>query len=72
MSTGMYLYAARLLSQMATVLGNVSDAASYGALVERVATAYNARFYDPATGGYGSNNQACNAFSLYLGIVPEE
>ena len=71
MSTGMYFYAARLLSQMAMVLGHSQDAASYGALAEHIASAYNTRFYDPATGGYGSNNQACNAFSLYLGIVPE-
>ncbi|TFG68232.1 MAG: hypothetical protein E4H27_08160, partial [Anaerolineales bacterium] len=33
-------------------------------------TAYHKRFYNPTAGGYGSNNQACNAFSLYLGIVP--
>ncbi len=72
MSTGMVVYASRLLAQAAVVLGKDAEAKVYGALSDRVAVAYNERFYDPATGGYGSNNQACNAFSLYLGVVPDD
>ncbi|MGC9347754.1 MAG: family 78 glycoside hydrolase catalytic domain [Anaerolineae bacterium] len=71
-STGYYHYTARLLSQMAQVLGKDEDAESYAELADDVARVYHDQFYDPETGGYGSNNQACNAFSLYMGLVPTE
>jgi alpha-L-rhamnosidase len=72
MSTGFYYYSTHLLSQMAQVLGKTAEAGIYTDLARSVAEAYNQRFWDKTTGGYGSNNQACNAFSLYLGIVPAE
>lgn len=68
-STGFYFYAARLLSRISEVLGRNPQALAYQSLAAKIADAYNARFYDPDTGGYGSNNQACNAFSLYLDLV---
>ncbi len=70
-STGYYYYAARLLSQMAEVLDKRADALHYAERARKIAAAYHEHFYDPATGGYGSNNQACNALSAYLGLVPE-
>jgi alpha-L-rhamnosidase len=71
-STGHYYYSAHLLSQMAQVLGKTADARKYADLAKSVAEAYNQRFWDKKTCGYGSNNQACNAFSLYMGLVPTE
>ncbi len=71
-STACYAYSARLLSQIAGVLGKRADAAAYNALAERVAETYNRCFWDEASGGYGSNNQSCNAISLYMGLVPLE
>jgi alpha-L-rhamnosidase len=70
-STGYYFYAASLLAQMATALGKADDAAHYSRLAAAIAATFRTRFYDPTTGGYGSNNQACNAFALYLGLVPK-
>jgi alpha-L-rhamnosidase len=72
MSTGFFYYATRLLAQIAEVVGEQAGAAGYGDLARRIAAAYNQRFWDETQGGYGSNNQACNAFSLYLGLVPDE
>jgi len=69
-STGMNYYATHLLSDIARVVGHAQDATVYGAHADRIAKAYHRRFFNPDTGGYGSNNQACNAFSLYLGLVP--
>jgi len=69
-STGYYCYSARLLSQMAEVLGRKDDAHNYAGIAADIATAYHTRFYDPQMGGYGTNNQACNAFSLYMNLVP--
>ena len=70
MSTGFYYYSAYLVSQMAQVLGKTVDGKMYADLARGVAEAYNQSFWDETTGGYGSNNQACNTFSLYLGLVP--
>ncbi len=71
-STGYYYYSARLLAQIAWVLSNHEDAVAYSALAEKINHAYQQRFWNEGLGGYGSNNQACNAFSLYLGLVPEQ
>jgi alpha-L-rhamnosidase len=70
-STGFYFYSARLLAQIAGVLGYREDEAAFSALSEKIGAAYHRQFWDEAQGGYGSNNQACNAFSLYMGLVPE-
>ena len=68
MSTGMSYYATNLLARIAQVIGQETDAILYEAARSNAsAKAYHKRFYNPNTGGYGSNNQACNAFSLYLG-----
>ncbi|MDF1514002.1 MAG: family 78 glycoside hydrolase catalytic domain [Anaerolineae bacterium] len=72
MSTGMSYYATQLLAQIAQAIGREEDASEYGHIARRVASAYHKSFYNAETGGYGSNNQACNAFSLYMGLVPEE
>jgi alpha-L-rhamnosidase len=68
-STGFYHYSARLLGQIAVVLGKKADAAAYEALSYEILRAYNRQFWDESVGGYGSNNQACNAFSIYMGLA---
>ena len=37
----------------------------------RLRTGFIADFWDNEAGGYGTNNQSCNAISLYMGLVPE-
>ena len=39
--------------------------------MDAIEDAFNDRFWNEAAGGYGTNNQACNALPLYLNIVPE-
>lgn len=70
-STACYAYSARLMSQIAGVLHQTDDCARYGALSDFIAHQYHHRFWNETAGGYGSNNQACNAISLYMGLVPE-
>ncbi len=70
-STGFYFYSAQLLAQIAWVLGYREDEAAYNALSQQIGAAYHRRFWDETRGGYGSNNQACNAFSIYMRLVPE-
>ena len=71
-STACYAYSARLLGQIAGVLGKKRAAAGYLRLARQIGAAYNQRFWDEAAGGYGGNNQACNAISLYMELVPPE
>lgn len=72
MSTGYLYLCSDMLSKMATVIGRTGEAAKYAALAERTASAFNREWWNEETGGYASNNQACNSFALYLGIVAPE
>jgi alpha-L-rhamnosidase len=71
-STACYAYSARLLGQIARALGNAANAQAYLDLAGQIAGRFNDRFWDESTGGYGSSNQACNAISLYMDLVPVE
>ncbi len=69
-STANYAWTCRLLSKMSRILGH-GDTDRYADLEQKIIAAYNDRFWDASAGGYGSNNQACNAISLALNLVPE-
>jgi alpha-L-rhamnosidase len=71
-STAYLHYHARLLAQIAAVLGRNTASESYLQRAAAVKVAYHQRFWDERAGGYGSNNQACNTLSLYMGLVPED
>jgi alpha-L-rhamnosidase len=72
MSTGYLYYTADLLARMADVLGKTEDARRYAELARKVHEAFNRKYWNEAAGGYGSSNQACNSFALFLGVVPEK
>lgn len=71
MSTGYLYYSARLLSQIAGVLGKTAEQSKYARLAAQTADAFNRKFWNEAAGGYANNNQAANSFALFLGVVPE-
>jgi alpha-L-rhamnosidase len=72
MSTGFLYYDCELIAQMARLLGKESDKAYYEKMAARTAAAFNNKYWNEQRGGYASNNQACNSFALYLGLVPKE
>jgi alpha-L-rhamnosidase len=72
MSTGYLYYGAVLLQRMADVLGRQEDSVHYRQLAEKTAAAFNRQYWDPAAGGYASNNEASNSFALFLGLVPTD
>ncbi|RYY61487.1 MAG: hypothetical protein EOO05_06260 [Chitinophagaceae bacterium] len=72
MSTGYLYYCANLLARMAAVTGKDADKATYDALAATTLKAFNDKFWDEKAGGYGSNNQSCNSFALFLGVVSKE
>lgn len=71
-STACYAYSARLLSQIAAVLGKQADSENYTQLSAAIAGQFNNRFWHEHMGGYGTNNQSCNAIAYYMGLVPEK
>ncbi|HEY3340489.1 MAG TPA: alpha-L-rhamnosidase C-terminal domain-containing protein, partial [Anaerolineae bacterium] len=71
MSTGYYYWGSKLVAQMARLLGRADDAEVYNAQAERIASAFCATFWDEQKRVFGSGNQACCAFPLYIGIVPQ-
>jgi alpha-L-rhamnosidase len=70
-STGYLYYCARLLSDMAGVMGKAGEVAHYRKLAAEIRAAFNRAYWNEQTGGYASNNQASNAFALYMGMVDE-
>jgi alpha-L-rhamnosidase len=70
MSTGYLYYCSGILAKMANVLGKAEDERRYADLARKVGDAFNRKYWNEAVGGYGSNNQACNSFALFLGVVP--
>lgn len=69
-STANYAWSCRLLSRMSGILGH-GDTDRYADLEQQIADAYNRLFWNEDAGGYGSNNQACNAISLALNLAPK-
>ena len=67
-STGYLFLCQRLISKMAEVLGKDDVAAAYKTLAEGTRAAFHRTFWNEEKGGYASNNQASNAFALWLGI----
>ena len=77
-ATGTYAYysSAKAMARMAAELGHIGDAASYTALADSIAAAFNARFFNPATRSYTTagpagttGSQAMDAMPLDMGIV---
>jgi alpha-L-rhamnosidase len=72
MSTGYLYYCARIVSEMAYFLGNKDDEIFYKKLAIKTAGVFNKKYWNEQFGGYELNNQACNSFALFLGLVDKE
>ncbi len=72
MSTGYLYYCAKIIAQMADIIGKKEDVARYNEIALKTKEAYNKKFWKDDIGGYHSNNQACNSFSLFAGLVDDE
>ena len=69
--TPMYFECAKLLSELATRLSKTSDADHFRRLASKIRGAYQSKFVDSVSGKVGPGTQACQAFALYTGIVPD-
>lgn len=68
-STGYLYYCERLISDMAKVLGRLDITSEYEGYALKTKEAFNREYWDEEKGGYASNNQASNAFAIYLGLA---
>ena len=69
-NTTIYYRATRLVSEMAEILGNASDATAYKSRAESIVREFNARHYDAATYTYESGRQVTSILPLAFGMVP--
>ncbi len=70
--TAFYYFNAKLFASIARVLGKTSDAAQAEALADSIKAAFNRKLLQPGTGKYDTATQACQAFALYMDLVPPE
>lgn len=68
-ATAFYQHNARVLSQIASVLGRSDEATAFAAKAEKIRADFNRAFYNKAQGFYGGNSQCANALPLVMGIV---
>ena len=69
--TALYFQCATMLGEMAGVLGKTEDVTRFTALAAKIRNAWQREFLDQKTGVAGTGTQACQAFALYTGVVPE-
>ena len=70
-ATAIYFYDARLMGQMASLIGKEADGSKYDDLAEEIRTAYNQEFLNPETHIYSTGSQTAISMPLVLGIVPD-
>ncbi len=69
--TAYYFQDAMLVSKAAALLGKTDEAKQYEALAQTIRNAFQAKFFDPSTGGYATNSQTAPALPLAIGLVPD-
>ncbi len=70
--TPLYFYSARLLAQMAELLGHSADKEKYEDLSAEISSAYRGRFWSEDSSSFTPGTQTSQSFGLYLGLVPEK
>ena len=59
------------LAKAAELIGKSEDAKAYNDLAGKIRESFNNKYFDKATGNYGSGSQTSNAMPLFLGMVPD-
>lgn len=71
-ATAIWFYDLKLLSQMAVILDRQDEGRVLASRADSVKTAFNQKFYDPATHVISTGSQTAYAMPLVVGLVPEE
>ncbi|MEM9345845.1 MAG: family 78 glycoside hydrolase catalytic domain [Planctomycetota bacterium] len=70
--TAYFAQSSRILSRLATILGNESDASRYRAQADRAAEAFHRKYYDESAGHYRPRTQTAQLLSLAFDLAPAE
>ena len=71
-STAYYYRDAQIVALAASLLGKADDAQRYTGLAADIRRAFNAKFFNPATGLYANGSQTALSCALYQGLVEPE
>ena len=70
MSTGYSYFNLKTLGEMALLLGKEAEAKAHAETAEKVKNAILNKWYDPKNAAMATGSMACQAFSLWLRIIP--
>lgn len=71
MSTGFSYYNCVLMARFARLLGDEKDAVQWDGRAGEIRTAMLNKWYHPDTAQMATGSQACQAFALWLGLLPQ-
>ncbi|MGE4568480.1 MAG: family 78 glycoside hydrolase catalytic domain [Bacteroidales bacterium] len=72
LSTTYFHHLLQLMEQYAALLNKPEDIVACRQLADTLRVAYNRKFYNDSTKGYGNNTATANLLSLAYGLVPEQ
>ena len=70
-ATSIFFYDAKLLAEMAGLIGENEDAAAFKNLSEEIRKAFNKEFFNPQTKVYSTGSQTAYAMPLFFGMVDD-
>lgn len=70
--TAFYFLNAKIMADVAGILGNSDDQDYFNQLSHDIKVKYNKTYLNTETANYNDGSQMANSFPLYLGIVPED
>jgi hypothetical protein len=68
-ATSIFFYDARLLSELAELIGEKEDAGYFTSMAEEIRKAFNRKFFNPVTKIYSTGSQTAYSMPLYFGMV---
>lgn len=68
-ASAIYYYDAKILTEIAKLLGAEAEHIYYKALADRIRSAFNAAYFDEAQAVYATGSQTSFAMPLYMGMV---
>jgi hypothetical protein len=71
-ATSMFFYDARLLSEMARLIGEKEDANYFTDMAEEIRKAFNNKFFNPVTKVYSTGSQTAYSMPLFFGMVDDK
>lgn len=70
-ATSIFFYDAKLLGEMARLIGEKDDATYFNNMAEEIRKAFNAKFFNPVTKVYSSGSQTAYSMPLFFGMVDD-